>query len=367
MRGSKVGLYPFHVFLTENEMRRCLNILLLSLPFAALAASNPEVVLPECDQRTVAESCGGVTPPVPGEVFAVAGCTNFAFRIEDPLPGRERIDRREVWYGGANCPESKDLEPRYRDLTPEISWSVVSGGVTNRGAGAVVSVPRADGVCRASCTFELTVSPSLCPPPAPVTVTAEAVFADAVSLRERETTRLCCLSSDHAPHLFDLDGCDAPVLSVVPADAATVVSLDGRTAHVKGLRPFEDAQAVATAACGAATNLFDVVGLGDFAVTGLCGCRSASDATDSDSDAPTAETMDLGADATGFSLVLGVEPVRWAGDARWRVTGPDGWMPNAGSFADDGQRTFAVCPEAFPAVLDAWFDWEDKGQNLLIH
>ena len=237
-------------------MRRCLNILLLSLPCAALAASNPEVVLPECDQRTVAESCGGVTPPVPGEVFAVAGCTNFAFRIEDPLPGRERIDRREVWYGGANCPEPKDLEPRYRDLAPEISWSVVSGGVTNRGAGAVVSVPRADGVCRASCTFELTVSPSLCPPPAPVTVTAEAVFADAVSLRERETTRLCCLSSDHAPHLFDLDGCDAPVLSVVPADAATVVSLDGRTAHVKGLRPFEDAQAVATAACGAATNLF---------------------------------------------------------------------------------------------------------------
>ena len=70
-------------------------------------------------------------------------------------------------------------------------------------------------------------------------------------------------------------------------------SLDGRTAHVKGLRPFEDAQAVATAACGAATNHFDVVGLGDFAVTGLCGCRSASDATDSDSDAPTAETMDL--------------------------------------------------------------------------
>ena len=57
-------------------MRRRLYILLISLPLAALAASSPEVVLPECAHRTVAESCGGVNCPEPKDLVLVTetGC-----------------------------------------------------------------------------------------------------------------------------------------------------------------------------------------------------------------------------------------------------------------------------------------------------
>ena len=158
MRGSKVGLYPFHVFLTENEMRRCLNILLLSLPFAALAASNPEVVLPECDQRTVAESCGGVTPPSASGVKAEADCGRFSFELQGVGKGSEKISRTRHWFGGTDCWPDEDLGTEQRDLPPSVGWEAVdSRGNSFSGTGSEAVFDRGSNVCSATCTFTLTV------------------------------------------------------------------------------------------------------------------------------------------------------------------------------------------------------------------
>ena len=329
---------------------------------AAIAASNPRVEPTECERAEVV-TCE-VEPPSAGPVVATAGCTNFAFRLSGVTGGSERILRREVYTGGEDCMEPKTLSDETTGLPALVSWEVVSsnasGVVRTSGTGAEVEIPRVNGACRAACRFEVTVSPSVCDPPAPVVLTAEAVFVDDVAVAERTRPRLCCVSTNHTPHVFDKSGCDCPVLRVAPVSAAVVVRQDCEEALVLGLSAHEGAVAVAEAPCGEATTTFDVVEIGPLAVTGLCGCLSASDPTDEDGDAPSVETMDLGPDATGFSLSLPVAPSKWAQDARWRVA-ESGWMPAAGDFANGEQQTLTTAPGALSATLDAWFDCEPDG------
>ena len=345
---------------------RTLSLVALAALFvlAAIAASNPTVEPTECEQ-SVEESCEGVEGPSAGSVSASATCSNFTFRLGGVAGGSESVSRREVYSGGEDCMEPKDLDGATRTLPAQVAWEAAvsaASGVPSvtRGYGSEAAVPRANGACRATCTFEVTVSPSACYPPAPVVRAAQAVFRDDVSVDERARPRLCRVSTDHAPHEFLLRACDCPSFSVEPSSAAAVVSSSCTNALVRGLSAHEGAVAVAEAPCGLGTNTFDVVEIGPLVVSGLCGCLAASDPTDADADAPSVETMDFGPDATGFSLSLSVSPSKWSSDARWRVA-ESGWMPAEGSFAGGGQQTFAAAGGAFPATFDAWFDCEPDG------
>ena len=344
---------------------RILPIMALSAAFSlaalpAPAACNPKVVPPECE-RTVVEECAGVEPPSALGVAASADCTNFTFRLVGATGGVERVSRAEAYSGGVSCMEARPLGVRETALPAAVSWSVSAGPGSASGSGGVASVPRSPGVCRATCTYELSVSPSVCAPPAPVVLAAEAVFEDRVSVSERTRPRLCCVSAAHSPHGFAAKACDCPAFSVLPPGVAEVVRSTCSDALVLGLAAHEGAVAEAAAPCGRGTNLFDVVEIGELSVSGLCGCLSASDATQDDADAPEVETMDFGPDATGFSMALPVSPAKWAHETRWRV-GSDGWMPREGNFAGGAQRTTcSAAANAFPATLDAWFDCEPDG------
>lgn len=324
---------------------------LLLAAVAAYAASNPEVVPPGCS-RTVLEECVGVTSPTGGVVAAAGSCSNFTFRLGGVIPGVERISRTEVWAGGESCLEPKILPGAEIPLLPVISWSAPGGSATNAGDGLIVEVPRTNGACRATCAFTVACEPSVCDSPLPVVISAEAVFVDDVGVSEMVRPRLCCVSTNHAPHVFDKSGCDWPVMHIDPQDAADVVWQGREEAHVLGRRA-GGALAVAEAPCGAGSNTFDVVTIGDFSVSGMCGCFSATDSTDDDSDAPTVETMNLGAGRTGYSLSLVASG--WLDDTCWRITGGN-WMPNAGSFGGGIQHTFAGADAASTSTIDAWFD-----------
>ena len=343
------------------SMTRTLSLVALAALFvlAAIAASNPKVEPPECEGTEV-ETCE-VDGPSAGSVAATADCTNFTFRLSGVVGGSERVVRRKVYSGGEDCMEPKTLSDVATDLPAQVSWEVVSsnasGVVRNFGSGAEVEISRVNGACRATCTFEVTVSPSVCDPPAPVVRTAEAVFVDDVRVDVGTPPRLCCVSTAHSPHLFTMEGCDCPVLRIDPPGVATVVTQDCSTAVVKGISACEGAVAVAEAPCGLGTNTFDIVDIGPLVVSGLCGCLSASDSTQDDADAPEVETMDFGPNATGFSLSLPVAPSKWATDARWLV-GREGWMPAAGNFADGEQQTLTTAPDVISATFDAWFDCE---------
>ena len=346
------------------SMTRTLSFVAFAALFvlAAIAASNPKVEPPECEGTEV-ETCE-VDGPSAGSVAATADCTNFTFRLSGVVGGSERVVRKEEYSGGEDCMEPKTLSDETKNLAAQVSWEVVSsnasGVVRNSGSGAEVEIPRINGACRATCTFEVTVSPSVCDPPAPVVRAAEAVFVDDVRVDVGTPPRLCCVSTAHTPHLFTMEGCDCPVLRIDPPGVATVVTQDCSTAVVKGISACEGAVAVAEAPCGIGTNTFDVVEIGPLVVSGLCGCFSTSDSTDDDEDAPSVETMDFGPNATGFSLSLPVAPPKWATDARWLV-GRDGWMPVAGNFADGEQQTLTTAPDVISATFDAWFDCEPDG------
>ena len=343
------------------SMTRTLSLVALAALFvlAAIAASNPTVEPPECEGTEV-ETCE-VDGPSAGSVAATADCTNFTFRLSGVVGGSERVVRKEEYSGGEDCMEPKTLSDETKNLAAQVSWEVVSssasGVVRNFGSGAEVELRRVNGACRATCTFEVTVSPSVCEPPAPVVRTAEAVFVDDVRVDVGTPPRLCCVSENHSPHRFKMKGCDCPVLRIDPPGVAAVVTQDCSTAVVRGVSAYEGATAVAEAPCGLGTNTFDVVEIGPLVVSGLCGCLTASDPTDDDADAPSVETMDFGPNATGFSLSLSVAPSKWATDARWYV-GREGWMPAAGNFASGEQRTFSGPVGKYPATFDAWFDCE---------
>ena len=346
------------------SMTRTLSFVALAALFVlvAIAASNPKVEPPECEGTEVVEC--EVDAPSAGSAVATADCTNFTFRLSGVVGGSERVVRKEEYSGGEDCMEPKTLSDVTTDLPAQVSWEVVSsnasGVVRNSGSGAEVEISRVNGACRATCTFEVTVSPSVCDPPAPVVRTAEAVFVDDVRVDVGTPPRLCCVSTAHSPHLFTMEGCDCPALRIDPPGVATVVTQDCATAVVKGVSACEGAVAVAEAPCGLGTNTFDVVEIGPLVVSGLCGCLTASDSTNEDEDAPSVETMDFGPNATGFSLSLPVAPSKWATDARWLV-GRDGWMPVAGNFADGEQQTFSESASKYPATFDAWFDCEPDG------
>jgi len=346
------------------SMTRTLSFVALAALFvlAAIAASNPKVEPPECEGTEV-ETCE-VDGPSAGSVAATADCTNFTFRLSGVVGGSERVIRREEYSGGEDCMEPKTLSDVTTDLPAQVSWEVVSsnasGVVRNSGSGAEVEISRVNGACRATCTFEVTVSPSVCDPPAPVVRTAEAVFVDDVRVDVGTPPRICCVSETHSPHRFKMKGCDCPVLRIDPPGVATIVRQDCKEALVLGIEAHEGATAIAEAPCGLGTNTFDVVEIGPLVVSGLCGCLSASDSTQDDADAPEVETMEFGPNATGFSLSLSVAPSKWATDARWLV-GRDGWMPAAGNFADGEQQTFSESASKYPATFDAWFDCEPDG------
>ena len=346
------------------SMTRTLSLVALAALFvlAAIAASNPKVEPPECEGTEV-ETCE-VDGPSAGSVAATADCTNFTFRLSGVVGGSERVVRREEYSGGEDCMEPKTLSDETKNLAAQVSWEVVSsnasGVARSSGTGDKVEIPRMDGACRATCTFEVTVSPSVCDPPAPVVRTAEAVFVDDVRVDVGMPPRLCCVSTAHSPHLFTMEGCDCPVLWIDPPGVAAVVTQDCSTAVVRGVSAYEGAAAVAEAPCGTGTNTFDVVEIGPLVVSGLCGCLTASDPTDEDEDAPEVETMDFGPSATGFSLALPVAPPKWATDARWRVAG-SGWMPVAGNFANGEQQPLTTGSGVLSATLDAWFDCEPDG------
>ena len=331
----------------------------LSAALLAFAAANPRVEPVEC-AGTEEVTCE-VRAPSAGSVAASATCTNFAFRLLGVACGAERVVRREVYSGGADCMEPKTLSDVTAELPAQVSWAVAvsnaDGVAAFGGAGAEADVPRAGGACRATCTFSVTVSPSVCDPPAPVVRTAEAVFVDDVRVDVGTPPRLCCVSENHSPHRFKMKGCDCPVLRIDPPGVAAVVTQDCSTAVVRGVSAYEDATAIAEAPCGLGTNTFDVVEIGPLVVSGLCGCLTASDPTQDDADAPSVETMDFGPNATGFSLSLSVAPSKWATDARWYV-GRDGWMPRTGDFSGEVLTTCSAVSNAFPVTLDAWFDCE---------
>ena len=346
------------------SMTRTLSLVALAALFvlAAIAASNPKVEPPECEGTEV-ETCE-VDGPTAGSVAATADCTNFTFRLSGVGGGSERVVRRKVYSGGEDCMEPKTLSDETAGLPAQVSWEVVSsnasGVVRNIGSGAEVELRRVNGACRATCTFKVTVSPTVCDPPAPVVRTAEAVFVDDVRVDVGTPPRICCVSETHSPHRFKMKGCDCPVLRIDPPGVATVVTQNCSTAVVKGISACEDATAIAEAPCGLGTNTFDIVDIGPLVVSGLCGCLSASDATQDDADAPEVETMDFGPNATGFSLSLSVAPSKWATDARWLV-GRDGWMPRTGDFSGEVLTTCSAVSNAFPVTLDAWFDCEPDG------
>jgi len=343
---------------------RTLSLVALAALFvlAAIAGSNPTVEPPECEGTEV-ETCE-VDGPSAGSVAATADCTNFTFRLSGVVGGSERVVRRKVYSGGEDCMEPKTLSDETAGLPAQVSWEVVSSNassvVRNFGSGAEVEISRVNGACRATCTFEVTVSPTVCASPAPVVRTAEAVFVDDVRVDVGTPPRLCCASENHSPHRFKMKGCDCPVLRIDPPGVATVVTQDCSTAVVKGISACEGAVAVAEAPCGIGANTFDVVEIGPLLVSGLCGCLSASDSTDDDADAPSVETMDFGPNATGFSLSLPVAPSKWATNARWLV-GRDGWMPRTGDFSGEVLTTCSAVSNAFPVTLDAWFDCEPDG------
>ena len=327
---------------------------------AAFAASNPVVEPVECDQSRVETNCEGVDSPSAGDVAASATCTNFTFRLSNVADGSESVSRREVYYGGDSCMEPKPLGGDTRNLPAHVSWHAKLVGtnsvVSKSGTGDKVEIPRPDGICRATCTFSVKVSPSVCSAPAPVVREAEAVFVDDVTLASG--ARICCAPTNHTSHLFAMRGCECPDLEI--GGPAVVVSKSCTNAVVRGVSAGEGVLAVAKTTCGAASNTFDVVQIGAFAVSGLCGCSSASDATDDDADAPEVETMDFGPNATGFSMSLPVTPPRWARDARWHVA-ESGWMPVEGNFEGGEQQTFTLSTGDAPATLDAWFDCELDG------
>ena len=245
---------------------RTLSLVALAALFvlAAIAASNPKVEPPECEGTEV-ETCE-VDGPSAGSVAATADCTNFTFRLSGVVGGSERVVRRKVYSGGEDCMEPKTLSDETADLPAQVSWEVVSsnasGVVRNIGSGAEVELRRVNGACRATCTFKVTVSPTVCDPPAPVVRTAEAVFVDDVRVDVGTPPRLCCASENHSPHRFKMKGCDCPVLRIDPPGVATVVTQDCSTAVVKGISACEGAVAVAEAPCGLGTNTFDVVEIG---------------------------------------------------------------------------------------------------------
>ena len=346
------------------SMTRTLSLVALAALFvlAAIAASNPKVEPPECEGTEV-ETCE-VDGPSAGSVAATADCTNFTFRLSGVVGGSERVVRKEEYSGGEDCMEPKTLSDETKNLAAQVSWEVVSsnasGVARSSGSGAEVEISRVNGACRATCTFEVTVSPSVCDPPAPVVRTAEAVFVDDVRVDVGTPPRICCVSETHSPHRFKMKGCDCPVLRIDPPGVATIVRQDCEEALVLGIEAHEDATAIAEAPCGLGTNTFDIVDIGPLVVSGLCGCLSASDSTQDDADAPEVETMDFGPNATGFSLSLPVAPSKLATDARWLV-GRDGWMPAAGNFADGEQQTLTTAPDVISATFDAWFDCEPDG------
>lgn len=329
---------------------------------AVFAAANPKVEPTECE-RTEEVTCE-VDGPSAGSVEASASCTNFTFKLSGVSGGSERVVREEVYSGGEDCMETKTLSDDTTDLPAQVVWEVVvsnaDGVATMSGSGTEVDILRQGGACRADCTFVVTVSPTVCDPPEPVVRTAEAVFEDDVRVWHDGPGRLCCVSAAHSPHFFGMQGCDCPEFIV--EGSASVVTQDCSSAVALGTSACEGAVAVAEAPCGRGTNVFDVVEIGALKVAGLCGCLSESDATDDDEDAPTVETMDLGPNATGFSLELPVSPTKWETDARWRVLG-SGWMPQAGNFVGGVQRTFSESVDGYSATFDAWFDCEPDGSR----
>ena len=65
-----------------------------------------------------------------------------------------------------------------------------------------------------------------------------------------------------------------------------------------------------------------------------------SDATESDEDAPVAETMFFGSYNTGLEFSLPVTPNKWAVDDKWKIDG-EGWMLKEGNFANGKNNIYA--------------------------
>ena len=299
--------------------------------FFAFAACNPEPEDPKCDQISVKKSCDKVEGPSAGGIEAEANCTNFVFKLYGVTDGKEYINLTETYSGGENCMEPKPLPPEENELKANVAWNASKSSAEVSGSGNVVEIPRAKGECRASCTFTVSVSPTVCDAPAPILLTAQAVFEDKVEMTERVLPRLCCISTNHPPHIFDIKSCDQAIVALLPNEVASVVLQTPTNAAVLGTSAHENVQAKAKAPCGETTENFDVVSIGPLSVKGLCGCFEVSDATESDEDAPVAETMFFGPYNTGLEFSLPVTPNKWAVDAKWKIDG-EGWMLKEGNF-----------------------------------
>ena len=330
-------------------------ILVASIAQALSAACNPEPVEIECS-RHEAKSCGGVIAPSYGKVLTQANCTNFIFTLQNLVNGKETIFVQEVYTSNSNgpCPESKKLRNEYLDIPAIVTWKAVAGDASYSGGGTNAVVSRTNGVCRAECVFEISCKPSICNAPEPQRISAVAEFSGGAAISQESKPRLCCVSTNHPPHVFHKDGCDISKVIVDPDLAARVVFKNDEIAHILGSQAYEGVHAIAKAACGADTNDFDVVEIRDFLVVSACGCRTAVDSTDSDEDAPIVDTMESGID-TGFEISLPVEPMKWAEDARWKLE-EDGWMLREGDFSPGKHKIMRVDSSSLLCTINAWFD-----------
>lgn len=335
------------------SIRNAICVLTILASCLLFAASNPEVDEIECTPYTN-ETCS-VTPPSVEKVDTKASCTQFTFEIKGLSPGVEKIERYVIYTGEGYCPEPKYLGEYKRNLSSIVSWKATAGGVTRSGTGARATIPRTNAACRAECEFKISCKPSTCSAPSPTSVTATAEFSSGVEMAQDSTARLCCVSTNHPSHVFRKSGCDSSRITINPSSSATIAAEDDDIAFILGVKASEKVQAIAKAACGGqATNTFDVVEIKKLTVKGLCGCLSASDATDEDSDLPTVETMDLGYN-TGFEISLPVEPTNWAKDTRW-ILADEGWMPKEGVFSGDKNVISCVNSSGSSCIIKAWFD-----------
>ena len=337
------------------NMRKIAFILVALIAQALSAACNPEPVEIKCS-RHEAKSCGGVIAPSYGKVVAQANCTNFIFTLQNLVNGKETIFVQEVYTSNSNgpCPESKKLRNEYSDIPAIVTWKAVAGDASYSGVGTNAVVSRTNGACRAECVFEISCKPSICDTPEPQRISAVAEFSGGATISQESKPRLCCVSTNHPPHVFHKDGCDISKVIVDPDLAAKVVLEDDEIAHILGLQAYEGVHAIAKAACGADTNDFDVVEIRDFTVVSACGCRTAVDSTDSDEDAPIVDTMEQGC-GTGFEISLPVEPMKWAEDARWKLE-EDGWMLKEGIFSPGKHKIRSVDLSSLSCTINAWFD-----------
>ena len=252
---------------------------LAALAFAVYAACNPEVKPTECTAH-VEETCGGVTPPSASGVKATADCGRFSFELQGVGKGSETILRTRRWFGTGNCPPDETTK-KESELDAVVSWTITAGEESRSGSGTKAEMPRPTGVCSATCTFTLTVSPTKCSPPEPVKKTGTAVFENAVTVTGGGP-RVCTTSESHSAHRFPYAvACAANKKSKVTGNAEKV-SDDGAAVIVRGTAA-GDAAVTVSADCGSDEKSFDVVELDRLTLRG-CGCI--------DGDDPAFETME---------------------------------------------------------------------------